>query len=85
MRPVIDRSSELRQKLAEGQTLDQALAELREVGASIFDCIASVKSFRHCDLAEAKRLVESSSAWVDYRNVTAEFFKAFSETDENKA
>jgi hypothetical protein len=85
MRPVIDRSKELRRKLAEGQTLDQALGELRGAGASIFDCVASVKTFRHCELAEAKRLVESSSAWADYRDVTAEFLKALSKTDENKA
>lgn len=85
MRPVIDRSKELRQKLAEGQTFDQALGGLRDAGASIFDCIASVKKFRQCDLAEAKRLVESSSAWADYRDVTIEFMQALGEINENKA
>ena len=51
MRPVIDYSKQLRQKLAEGRTFDQALSELRASGASIFDCIASVRSFRKCELA----------------------------------
>ena len=83
MRPVIDYSKRLRQKLAEGRTFDQALSELRAGGASIFDCIASVRSFRKCDLAEAKLLVQSSPAWSDHREITAEVLEAWAKPDEN--
>ena len=56
--------------LAEGKTMDQALSELRSAGASIFDCIASVRSFRRCQIDEAKRVVESSIAWADVKEGT---------------
>ena len=78
MRPVLDYSKDLRRKLAEGKTLDAALGELRAAGASIFDCIASVLSFRQCDLAEAKQVVESSSAWSDVRAGTEKFYQELS-------
>jgi hypothetical protein len=84
MRSVIDYSKDLRRKLAEAKTLDQGLRELRDAGASIFDCIASVRSLHHCDLAEAKRTVESSSAWADVVDATNESFRELS-GDENKA
>jgi hypothetical protein len=83
MRPVIDYSKQLRRKLAEGRTFDQALSELRASGASIFDCIASVRAFRKCELAEAKLLVQSSPTWSDHREITAEVLKAWAEPDEN--
>jgi hypothetical protein len=67
MKPVLDYSKDLRRKLAEGKEFDKALGELRAAGASIFDCIASVRSFRRCSLLEAKQLVESWSAWSDAR------------------
>lgn len=75
MRPVLDYSKDLRQKLAAGKTLDEALAELRASGVSIFDCIASVRSFQRCSLEEAKRLVESSAAWADVRKATEDSFR----------
>jgi len=82
MRPVIDYSKQLRQRLAEGRTLDQTLSELRTAGASIFDCIASVRSFRHCDLAEAKLVVQSSPVFSDHRDITAEALETWAKQDE---
>lgn len=79
MRPVIDYSKDLRRKLADGKSFDVALGELRTAGASIFDCIASVRSFQRCDLAEAKRLVESSSAWRDVQAATDKFYRDLSD------
>ena len=62
-----DLSSELRKLLAGGASLDTALSQLRANGASIVECIISVRSFRGGDLAEAKRMVELSAAWADVR------------------
>jgi hypothetical protein len=83
MRPVIDYSKDLRQKLADGKTPDQALSELRAAGASICDCIVSVRTFRRCEIAEAKQIVQSSPVWSDYRNATEEFVRELNKTDEN--
>ena len=82
MRPLLDYSKDLRRKLADGKTFDQAITELRASGASIFDCIATVRTFHRCDLAEAKQLVESSSAWADYRSATEEFVRELSKPDD---
>jgi hypothetical protein len=75
MRPVLDYSKDLRRKLADGKTFDEALAELRVSGVSIIDCIASVRSFRRCSLEEAKRQVETSTAWADVRKTTEDSFR----------
>ena len=83
MRPAFDHSKDLRLKLADGRTLDEALAELRTAGASIFDCIVSVRRFRRCEIAEAKQIVQSSAAWSDYRDPTEEFVRELSKTDDN--
>ena len=82
MRPALDYSKDLRRKLADGKTLDEALAELRAAGASISDCIVSVRTFRRCEIAEAKQIVETSSAWSDHRNVTDEVLRVWSESDD---
>ena len=82
MRPAIDYSKDLRRKLADGKTLDEALTELRKAGASIFDCIISVRTFRRCEIAEAKQIVETSSAWSDHRNITDEILRVWSEPDD---
>jgi hypothetical protein len=66
MKYPVDYSKTLRRKLAEGKTFDDALGELRALGASMFDCIASVKSFHKCELIEAKRLVEGLPVWSDH-------------------
>jgi hypothetical protein len=60
-----DYSKNLRRKLTDGKTLDNALAELRAEGVSIVECIGAVKKFRGCDLSEAKRIVNLSPAWSD--------------------
>lgn len=82
MRPALDYSKELRLKLADGKTLEDALTELRMAGASIFDCIVSLRTFRRCEIAEAKRIVETSSAWSDHRNVTDDVLRDWSESDD---
>jgi hypothetical protein len=82
MRPAIDYSKDLRRKLAEGRTLDEAFAELRTAGASIIDCIVSVRTFRRCEIAEAKQIVEASPAWSDHRNITDEVLRVWSESDD---
>jgi hypothetical protein len=79
MRPAIDYSKDLRRKLADGKGFDVALGELRADGASIFDCIASVRSFQRCDIADAKRMVESSSAWSDVQAATDKFYQDLSD------
>jgi len=60
-----DYSKSLRRKLADGKTLDNALAELRADGASIIECIGAVKKIRGCELGEAKKIVNLSPAWAD--------------------
>jgi len=52
------------------------------------ECISAVRSFRRCDLAEAKTVVHHSSAWADMREqhdrFHAELEQAAQEiTDEN--
>jgi len=79
---VVNYSKQLRRKLAEGRTLDQALSDLRAEGASIFDCIASVRTFRQCDLAEAKLAVQSSAAWSDHREITADALEGWAKENE---
>ena len=56
---------DLRELLAGGASLDAALGELRANGASIVECIISVRTVRGCDLAEAKRVVHDSPSWAD--------------------
>ena len=75
MRPLLDFSKDLQRKLADGRTFDQALVELRVSGASIMDSIASVRNFHKCGWEEAKRRVESSSAWADVRKATEDSFR----------
>ena len=72
MRPR-DLSAELRKLLGSDASLDAALGTLRANGASIVECIISVRSVRGCDLAEAKRVVHFSPAWADVRAQNEEF------------
>jgi hypothetical protein len=81
MRKAVDYSKELGRKLAEGGTLDEALTDLRRAGASICDCIVSVSAFRLCDFAEATQIVETSSAWSDYKNMTNEVLRIWRDSD----
>jgi ribosomal protein L7/L12 len=74
MRPR-DLSTDLRQRLAHGATLDDALAAMRSDGASIVECIVSVRTLRQCDLVEAKRVVEASPAWADVKARNDDFHK----------
>ncbi|MDB6068275.1 MAG: hypothetical protein JWR26_4483 [Pedosphaera sp.] len=75
MRLPLDYSKDLRRRLADGKTLDEAFAELRSSGVSIIDCIASVRKLHGCSLGEAKILVESSSAWSDIQRATDDSFR----------
>jgi hypothetical protein len=81
-------SKPLRQKLADGKILDEALSELRSEGASICRCIAAVEHVQRCGLAEAKRLVHFSPAWSDVRVANEKFHAELEEAvnqiaDEN--
>ena len=83
-----DFTKEFRRKLADGKTTDEALAELRAAGASMMACIIAVRSFRRCDIGEAKKVVHFSSAWADQREfqdrLHVELEQAAQEiTDEN--
>jgi len=82
-RPVIDYSKTLRRTLAAGKSLDEALGQLRADGASILDCIATVRAFRGCELSEAKQIVESSAAWSDVREGTEESFQALTKAENH--
>ena len=66
-------SKQLREKLADGKALDDALSELRSEGASILQCIAAVEKVQKCGLAQAKRLVHFSPAWADMRAANEKF------------
>lgn len=57
----------LRQKLAQGINLDDALTELRASGASIIQCVIAVNACRRCGLKEAQKLVLFSPAWADMK------------------
>lgn len=71
----LDYSKDLRRALADGKTLDEALAALRARGVSILECIISVQKFRRCGLAEAKKLVHFSDAWADMREQHDQFHR----------
>ena len=70
MRRAVDYSKQMSEKIAGGKTVHQALQDLRDGGASIGDCIASVRSFYQCEIPEAKRIVESSPVWSDHIDVS---------------
>ena len=59
--------NDLRRKLADGKTLDDALADLRASGYSIIDCISAVHRVQHCEFIDAKKIVHFSPAWADMR------------------
>ena len=82
MNPVVDYSKVLQRLLANGRTLDEAMTELRRVGASIIDCIVSLKTFRHCEIGEAKQIVEASPVWADHRNITEKVLRVWSDTND---
>jgi ribosomal protein L7/L12 len=70
----LDYSKVIRRKLAEGNTLEEALVDLRAADASMFDCIVSVRSVYSCTIQEAKQMVASSAALHDVVSATeAEF------------
>ena len=75
----LDCSKDLRRMLADGKTLDEALAALRAKGLSIIGCIISVQKFRRCDLGEAKKIVHFSSAWAHMREQHNPFHRELEE------
>jgi hypothetical protein len=80
-----DFSKQLRRRLAEGQTLDDALKELRSAGASIMECIKATKHVRGCDVEEAKRLIHDSTAWADVTARTDSMWAEFAEDLDRSA
>jgi hypothetical protein len=76
-------TEDLRKKLANGMTLDDALAELRASGASILQCIIAVNLCRHCGLNEAKKLVNFSPAWADVREKQEQIQREVDEVARN--
>ena len=77
--------TDLRSHLARGETLDGAIASLRASGASIFECIVSVRSLRNCELGEAKRLVVDSDAWADVKEMNDKFHEELARLDDDDA
>ena len=79
-------SKQLRDKLANSKSLDNALLELRAEGASILQCVAAVENVQKCGLAQANRLVHFSPAWADMRaaneKLHEELEKLATESDE---
>jgi hypothetical protein len=74
---------QLREKLSNGHTMDEALTELRKEGASIFECIIAIKEDTGCDLAEAKRRIHNSHAWLDVIEATDRMWdELFDEQEE---
>jgi ribosomal protein L7/L12 len=51
----------------DGKPIEDVLADLREEGASVIDCIRAVMSLMSLSLSEAKELVHNSEAWKDMR------------------
>lgn len=52
---------------ADGLSLDDTLARLRESGASIIDCLKTVRAVEGIPLGEAKLIVDASPAWASHR------------------
>ena len=71
-------SNQLRNDLASGKTLDEALVLLRASGASVVECIATIRSVRQCALPEAKQFVHDSPAWADLRERNNKFHEELS-------
>jgi ribosomal protein L7/L12 len=46
--------------------LNQTFTALRTAGASIINCIVSIRSLHRCTIEGAKRLVESSPVYSDH-------------------
>jgi hypothetical protein len=76
-------TEDLRNKIANGMTLDDALAELRASGATILQCIIAVNLCRRCGLNEAKKLVNFSPAWADVREKQEQIQREADEADRN--
>ena len=83
MRRSVDYSQQLKEKMARGNTVHQALHDLRLDGASIGDCIASIRSLYQCQISEAKRIVESSPVWSDHIDVSDEVLRIWRETRDS--
>ena len=71
----IDFTTVLRDELARGTGLNDALLTLREQGASVIDSIKSVREVECVPLGDAKQLVSSSPTWSDIRESHAAFIE----------
>ena len=61
----ISRAPRFRSYLAAGLTRNEALANLRKDGASIFDAIKTVKEYYGLSIADAKGCIQESEIWKD--------------------
>lgn len=52
---------------ADGLTVDETIARLKEEGASIVDCLKVVRVVEGIALGQAKLLVDASPAWSSHR------------------
>ena len=58
-------NEDLRRKLDEGKTLNDALSDLRSSGATILQSTIAVNACQRYGMTEAKRLVNTSPVWAD--------------------
>ncbi|GAB5562838.1 MAG: hypothetical protein SynsKO_44850 [Synoicihabitans sp.] len=63
-------TSELRASRAAGDSLEESLSKLRSQGASIMECIVSMKEETGCSLGDAKEVVAQSKTWSDVTKAT---------------
>jgi hypothetical protein len=61
----------LRGHLQSGLNLEAALALMRRDGATITECVVSVRSVLGCEVIDAKRTVTNSRAWADVAERTS--------------
>lgn len=58
-----------------GSSIDEALVELRRLGATQIQAVKALREVEGMDVGEAKRIVDSSTAWRDARE-SAESLRA---------
>ena len=57
----------VRDARAKGASIDEALAALREYGANVVDSLKAVRDAESISLGDAKKLIDASPVWEDFR------------------